>query len=78
LTGGVSALKKDLPKSVKYKGVVQVVREYSSKDDPDYYAVATMKIKNRYYIFTWLTGKEMMSYTYDDFIDILETVRLRK
>jgi len=78
LTGGVSALKKDLPKSIKYKGVIQVVREYSSKEDPDYYAVATLKIKKRYYIFTWLTGKEMMSYTYDDFIDILETVRLRK
>lgn len=78
LIGGVSALKKDLPKSVKYKGVIQVVREYSDDDDPDYYAIATMKIKNKYYTFTWLTGKDMMAYTYDDFVDILETVRLRK
>lgn len=79
LSGGVSALKKELPKKMKYKGVIQIVREYNEdNEDPDYYAVATMKIKDKYYIFTWLTGKDMMSYTYDDFEDILRTVRLKK
>jgi len=80
LDNGVSSLKKELPKSVKYKGVVQVVREYIDGDDadPDYYVIATLKIKKRYYVVSWLTGKEMMSYTYDDFITILETIRARK
>ncbi len=80
LTNGVSSLKKELPKGVKYKGVIQVVREYvdDDYDDPDYYVIATMKIKKRYYVVSWLTSKEMMSYTYDDFIDILKTIRARK
>lgn len=77
---GVSSLKKSTPKKVKFPGLIQVVHsmgdEYSN--DELYYVIATLKVKNDFYIFQWAVRKEMLGYTYDDIEDILATVRLRK
>ena len=77
---GVSSLKKTISKKVKFPGLIQVVHSMGDQysNDELYYVIATLKVKNDYYIFQWAVREEMLSYTYDDIEDILATVRLRK
>ena len=78
-TEGNSTIKKDLPKYVGKTGVIQVVKStINDYGDPTYYAVATIKVKKQYCVFVWLTGREMMNYTYDDFLDVLKTVKYKR
>lgn len=79
MNSGISSLKKKLPKKVKFPGVIQVVRDMNpSYGEAAYYVVATLNVNRDYYIFQWETNKEMMGYTYDDFEDILASVRKKK
>lgn len=78
ITEGVSSLKKRI-KTKHCSGLIQVVKAYSeqpsSYDTDMYYAIATLKVKDEYYVFQWMCDKEMMDYTYDDFEHFLRTVR---
>ena len=70
-------IKKELPNSVKFPGYIQIV-EGARNDYTEIssYFTATLEIGNEYYVFQ-LIGKEAnMGYLYDDFIDILSSVRL--
>lgn len=70
------SFKKDTKKNVKYKGITQTLSgKYSDYADHLYYAMATLKIKDEYYVFQMIAKKDMMDYVYDDFERILATVR---
>jgi hypothetical protein len=77
LYNGSISFKKDIKKTVKFKGVIQTLAgadsEYSDRELR--YVTATLKVEDEYYVFQMITSKEMMDYVYDDFEHILETVR---
>lgn len=72
----VVSIKKDVPNSVKFPGFIQVVKgkEYEY-EDPTNYFTATLKVGNLYYVFQLIGKADNMGYLYDDFIDILSSVR---
>lgn len=76
LHGASISYKKVTKKNIPYKGVTQVVSGSSSQSsNTHYYAMATLKVKEDYYVFQMITTPEMMSYVFDDFERILSTVR---
>jgi len=77
LYNGSVSFKKDIKKTVKFKGVIQTLSgNYSEYADQElYYVTATLKVGEEYYVFQMISPKEMMNYVYDDFEHILETVR---
>lgn len=76
LNNGGAAFKKDVKKGVGFPGVIQMLSgKSSSYSDHLYYATATLKIKDEYYIFQMISTEEMMGYVYDDFERILKSVR---
>ncbi|MDR0802161.1 hypothetical protein [Fluviicola sp.] len=78
LDNGGASIKKELPRNLKQKGVIQTVAgdgPYSSKT---YYITATIRVEDNYYVFQWITSKQIMSYTYDDFERILKSVKKAK
>lgn len=74
---GTVSFKKDLKKGGKFKGVIQTIggRYSEYADEYLYYTMATIKVDNDYYLFQFITQKDMMDYVYDDFEHILATVR---
>lgn len=74
------SIKKTITTSKKLKGIIQYVSDKDNykKDIKKIYATATFKIKKEYYVFQWIVDNEMMSYTMDDFKQILNTVKPRK
>lgn len=75
--GGIS-IKKELPKNLKQKGVIQTVAGDGAYAGMTYYATATIQVKDNYYVFQWITSKQIMNYTYDDFERILKSVKKAK
>lgn len=74
-----SSFKKTLSKKKSYKGIIQVLSgEDDYNDDLIYYATATIKMKDDYYVFQWISTPEMMSYTLDDFERIIYSVKKTK
>ena len=71
-----TSIKKALPKSIKHPGCVQVLHgdEYD-EDMNTTYMTATLEVDGFYYVFQLIGARENMGYLYDDFIDILSTVR---
>lgn len=70
------SFKKDTKKNVKFDGITQTLSgKYSDYADHLYYAMATLKVKDEYYVFQMIAKKEVMDYVYDDFERILATVR---
>ncbi|TSJ40185.1 hypothetical protein [Fluviicola chungangensis] len=74
---GVS-IKKELPKSFRNKGLIQTISGDGTYSGQTYYVTSTIKVKNDYYVFQWITSKPIMNYTYDDFERILKSVRKSK
>jgi len=74
---GVS-IKKELPKTFKHKGVIQTISGDGTYSGRAYYVTSTMKVGNDYYVFQWITSKPVMNYVYDDFEQILKSVRKSK
>jgi hypothetical protein len=74
---GVS-IKKELPKACKHKGVIQTISGNGTYSGQAYYITSTMKVGNDYYVFQWITSKPVMNYMYDDFEEILKSVRKSK
>lgn len=74
---GVS-IKKELPKTFKNKGVIQTISGDGTYSGQAYYVTSTIKVKDNYYVFQWITSKPIMNYTYDDFERILKSVRKAK
>lgn len=71
-----STFKKSITKKKTFKGIVQVVSgEDNFSNDIVYYATATVKLKEDFYVFQWITTPEMLSYTMDDFERILYTIK---
>lgn len=72
-----TGIKKELPKSVKFPGYIQVVEgARSDYGNLSSYFTATIEVGNDYYVFQLIGVEEHMGYLYDDFIDILSSVRL--
>jgi hypothetical protein len=77
LENAETGIKKELPKSVKFPGYVQVVEgARSDYGQTSSYFTATLEIGNDYYVFQLIGREPSMGYLYDDFIDILSSVRL--
>jgi len=70
-----TSIKKELPKSVKYPGYIQVVHggTFSTEATSSYFT-ATLEIDNQYFVFQMIGKRENMGYLYDDFIDILSSI----
>jgi hypothetical protein len=76
LAGGVSTFKKTTGRRVLFPGVIQTVTgERTGYEEPLYYAVATLKVENEYYLFQFIASRQLMAYVYDDFEHILSSVR---
>ena len=76
LTNASISFKKDTKKNIKFKGVTQTLSgRNSSYSDDVYYAMATLKVRKEYYIFQFISKREMMDYVYDDFERLLASVR---
>jgi hypothetical protein len=72
-----TGIKKELPESVKFPGYIQVVEgARSDYGQTSSYLTATLEIGNDYYVFQLIGKEPNMGYLYDDFIDILSSVRL--
>lgn len=70
-----TSIKKDIPKSVGFKGIMQTVQGPTSEDGIiSNYLTATLKIGKDYYVFQLISNKGNTGYLYDDFIDILNSV----
>jgi hypothetical protein len=71
------SFKKDLKKGSKFKGIIQTIGGKSSDYSEEYlyYVMATVKAEDEYYVFQFITQKEMMDYVYDDFEHILASIR---
>ncbi len=71
-----SSVKKELPSSVSYPGYIQVIHgsEYDESLGTTYFT-ATLEANGQYYVFQMIGKRENMGYLYDDFIDILSSVR---
>jgi hypothetical protein len=70
------SIKKILPKRVKQKGYIQIVEgsKYASGTGSTYFT-ATIEIKGEYYVFQLIGVADNMGYLYDDFLDILASVK---
>lgn len=69
-------IKKELPRSVSFPGYVQVVTgSQTDYEEPSTYFTATLSVNGKYYVFQLIGKEENMGYLYDDFIDILSSVR---
>ena len=69
------SIKKKVPKSVGFKGYTQVVHEESNEySEPSSYFIATIQVKNEFYVFQLIGKKENMGYLYDDFINLLSSI----
>ena len=72
------SIKKELPKSVKFEGCIQAVKgknyDYEYQEQTNYFT-ATLKIEDEFYVFQLIGKADNMSYLYDDFVDLLSSVR---
>ncbi len=69
------SIRKEVPKSVGFKGYTQIVHGKSnSYDEPISYFIATIQVKNDFYVFQLIGKKDNMGYLYDDFINLLSSV----
>lgn len=72
------SIKKELPKSVKFEGCIQAVKgknyDYEYQEQTNYFT-ATLKIEDEFYVFQLIGKADSMSYLYDDFVDLLSSVR---
>lgn len=76
LDAGNTGIKKELPQSVSYAGYIQVIEgANTSYSDELSYFTATLEIDGDYYVFQMIGKQENMGYLYDDFIDILSSVK---
>lgn len=77
--GGLS-VKKDLFNTPTKQGVIQVLHGDSNNfyGEEMRYALATIKIKNEFYVFQFITNKSLMNYSMDDFKHILHSVKSKK
>jgi hypothetical protein len=71
------SIKKEVPKTVAYPGVTQVIHGGPYNGDlPSSYFMSTVEIDGEYYVFQMIGKKENMGYLYDDFIQILSSIEL--
>ncbi|MFK7783693.1 MAG: hypothetical protein AB8B56_01185 [Crocinitomicaceae bacterium] len=77
LYNGDTGIKKELPNSVNFPGYVQVIEGATSSylDNLSYFT-ATLNINGEFHVFQLIGKGENMGYLYDDFIDILSSVKL--
>lgn len=69
------SIKKEVPKSVGYKGYTQVIHGgIYSTDYASSYFTSTLEIDGDYYVFQLIGKRENMGYLYDDFIDIISSI----
>ena len=77
LEDGETGIKKEVPNSVDFPGYIQVVDGANSSYSENLsYFTATLNIGGEYYVFQMIGKGENMGYLYDDFIEILSSVKL--
>ena len=77
LYNGEKKIKKELPNSVKFPGYIQLIEGATSSylDDLSYFT-ATLDIEGEIHVFQLIGKGENMGYLYDDFIDLLSSVKV--
>lgn len=70
-----TSIKKSVPKTVGFNGVIQTIEGVNYVDDEKLlYLMSTIEIRNKYYVFQLIGKKENMGYLYDDFLNILNSI----
>ncbi len=70
------SIKKNIPKKNKYSGYIQAVQGSSTKESPTTsYFISTIKVNDQFYVFQLIGIQKNMGYLYDDFIDLLSSVK---
>jgi hypothetical protein len=74
------SIKKTIETKHKLKGILQYVSETlnESQNTKKVYATATFQVKKDFYVFQWIIDNELMAYTMDDFMSVLNTVKSTK
>ncbi len=71
-----NSIKTDLPEGVKLPGSLEVI--YGRQDDYEQdlkYIIATVEKDNSWYVFQFVVGQDLSGYLFDDFKDLLKSVR---
>tara|TARA_Y100000385_G_C13108574_1_gene650238 strand:+ start:8049 stop:8648 length:600 start_codon:yes stop_codon:yes gene_type:complete len=70
-------IKKPVPKEVGFPGYIQVVHgSANSYSESSSYFTATLQVGKEFFVFQMIGKQENMGYLYDDFIDLLASVRI--
>jgi hypothetical protein len=71
-----SSIKKFGPKEQKLNTIIQTIEgtSYDGAVEMTYY-MATIEVKDTYYVFQLIGVKDHMGYLYDDFLDIVKSVK---
>jgi hypothetical protein len=71
-----TSIKKALPSAIPHPGCIQIVHggEYDEQLSMSYFT-ATLEVDGSFYVFQMIGTRENMGYLYDDFLDILTSVR---
>lgn len=71
------SIKKVVPKSVGYPGVMQVINGSTYRGStPNSYFFATIDLKDQIIVVQLIGRQENMGYLYDDFIDIISSISI--
>ncbi len=72
------SIKKEVTKKGHFPLIFQTVRgtNLAWYDEDLLYVTATMKVKNDYYVFQWIGEENKMQFMFDDFFEILNTVKV--
>ena len=62
------------PKTGK-KGLLQHIESSSDDSYKLHFSLASIHFKGNYYVFQFIAGKQIMPYLYDDFLNIIKSVR---
>lgn len=70
------SIKKFPPEEIKFPGIIQVISgsKYQNTDRHSYF-FATIEIDSRYFVFQLIGKQENMTYLYDDFLEILASIK---
>lgn len=70
-----TSIKKSVPKTVGFNGVIQTIEDTEDLDEENLlYIMSTVEIRNKYYVFQLIGKKDNMGYLYDDFLNILNSI----
>lgn len=69
-----TSILKEVPNSVAYPGLFQVIHERGNDYIHSSYFIATLELSESFYVFQFIGKEEHMGYLLDDFFELLNSV----